>query len=353
VNNILKFAIIGCGRIAKKHAQILTSDQLQDCELVGVCDLNKAKAKDIADNFKTAFFTDMHLMMKTVVPDVVVILTESGLHPKITIALSIYGAHIIVEKPMALTLSDADKMIAACDKGNIKLFVVKQNRFNRPIQKLRNAIERNYFGKIVSCSVRVRWCRPQKYYDQDKWRGTWSLDGGVLANQASHHLDMILWMLGDLTEVFTYTSTMLANIEAEDTSVSVMKFKSGALATFEATTCARPTDIEGSISILGENGYVHVGGFALNKMLDWKFVDELEDSLDLEEYSENPPNVYGHGHLSYYQHVVESIRRGSPNLIDGLSARRTVEALNAMYLSAETGRPISLGSGNASARLGR
>ena len=254
---------------------------------------------------------------------------------------------------MALTLSVADKMITACDKENIKLFVVKQNRFNIPIQKLHYAVENEYFGKIITSSVRVRWCRHQKYYDQDEWRGTWSLDGGVLSNQASHHLDMILWMLGDLTEVFTYTSTMLANIEAEDTAVSLMQFKSGALATFEATTCARPSDIEGSISILGEKGYVHVGGFALNKMMDWRFVNEEHNSLDLEKFSENPPNVYGFGHLAYYQHVVDSILNGSPNLIDGLSARRTVEALNAMYLSAETGQPIRLGAGNASRNLGR
>src|SRR5205814_6206791 len=162
-----------------------------------------------------------------------------------------YKKHIMVEKPMALTLTDADRMIAACDQAGIKLFVVKQNRFNVPVMKLREALEAGRFGRLVLGTVRVRWCRTQAYYDQDAWRGTWALDGGVLSNQASHHIDVLEWMMGDVDSVFAKSTTALVKIEAEDTAVVVLKFKSGALGVIEATTAARPRDLEGSVSILG------------------------------------------------------------------------------------------------------
>jgi predicted dehydrogenase len=192
----------------------------------------------------------MHEMMRTVSPDVVVVLTESGNHAQNVVSLAHYQRSIIVEKPIALTLDDTDAMIQACDKAGVRMFVVKQNRFNVPVVKLREALEQGRFGRLVLGTVRVRWCRTQAYYDQDAWRGTWALDGGVLSNQASHHVDLLKWMRGDVDSVFAKGMTALVDIEAEDTAVVMLSFRNGALGVIEATTAARPKDLEGSISVL-------------------------------------------------------------------------------------------------------
>jgi predicted dehydrogenase len=316
---------------------------IEGATLCGVSDTVVDKAKETGEEFGVPWFDDYDEMMRSVDPDVVVVLTESGNHAKHVIDLSTYGKHIVVEKPMALRLSDADKMIEACDRAAIKLFVVKQNRFNVPVQKAREALEANRFGKLVSGSVRVRWCRPQSYYDQDSWRGTWALDGGVLSNQASHHVDLLTWMMGEVESVFALSTTALANIEAEDTAVVALRFKSGALGVIEATTATRPVDLEGSLSILGENGTVVIGGFAVNEMSVWQFVEKIpEDDIVLEKFSVNPPNVYGFGHQAYYEHVVAAIRDDTPNLIDGLEGRKSLELISAIYESVETRREVSL-----------
>jgi UDP-N-acetyl-2-amino-2-deoxyglucuronate dehydrogenase len=289
------------------------------------------------------WFSDMHEMMARARLDVVTILTESGHHAEHVIALAPYGKHIVVEKPMALTLTSADEMIRACDRYGIRLFVVKQNRFNVPVLKLREALEAGRFGKLVLGTVRVRWCRRQDYYDQDAWRGTWALDGGVLTNQASHHIDLLEWMMGEVESVYARTTTALAHIEAEDTAVVVLKFRSGALGIIEATTAARPTDLEGSISVLGERGTVEIGGFAVNEMKVWRFEKPVaDDDLVLAQYSVNPPNVYGFGHKAYYQHVVDCIRGDQPHLVDGLEGRRSLELISAIYESVETGREVHM-----------
>lgn len=339
----LNFAMVGCGRIAKRHSELLGLNQIHNARLVAVCDLVIEKAKKVAATFSVPYFTDMHAMMRATNVDVVVVLTESGRHAEQVVALASYGKHIVVEKPMALTLDDADAMIGACDASGARLFVVKQNRFNVPVLKLREALEAGRFGKLVLGTVRVRWCRHQAYYDQDAWRGTWALDGGVLSNQASHHVDLLEWMMGDVESVFAMSSTALANIEAEDTAVVALRFKSGALGVIEATTAARPTDLEGSISVLGEGGTVEIAGFAVNKMKVWKFGQPQEnDDKVMEEYSVNPPNVYGFGHQAYYEHVVDSILNNTKHLVDGLEGRKSLELINAIYESVETGREVPL-----------
>lgn len=251
---MLRFALVGCGRIAKRHSELLGHSEIAGARLVAVCDVVPVKAKGIGEQFSVPWYSDMHAMMRGVDADVAVVLTESGNHAQHVLALAPYGKHIVVEKPMALTLDDADAMIEACDKAGVKLFVVKQNRFNVPVKKLREALDRGRFGKLVLGTVRVRWCRLQAYYDQDAWRGTWALDGGVLTNQASHHVDLLVWMMGDVESVFAMTSTALARIEAEDTAVVSLRFANSAIGVIEATTAARPKDLEGSISVLGEGG---------------------------------------------------------------------------------------------------
>jgi UDP-N-acetyl-2-amino-2-deoxyglucuronate dehydrogenase len=340
---MINFALVGCGRISKRHSELLGENQVAGAQLVAVCDKIVSKAEVIADKYSIPAYSCLHEMMKTEKIDVVVVLTESGLHAQHTIALAPYGAHVIVEKPMALTLDDADAMIEACDKHGVKLFIVKQNRFNIPVVQLRKALDQGRFGKLIMGTVRVRWCRPQAYYDQDSWRGTWAYDGGVLTNQASHHIDLLEWMMGDVESVFAKSKQALVDIEAEDTAVVILKFRNGALGVIEATTAIRPKDLEGSISILGETGSVEVGGFAVNEMKTWNFTETLEeDSEVIEKYSVNPPNVYGFGHQAYYDHVVDCLDNDTLQLVDGLKGRKSLELINAIYESIETGREVSL-----------
>jgi predicted dehydrogenase len=285
----------------------------------------------------------MHEMMANVGVDVVVVLTESGTHADVVVGLARYGKHIVVEKPMALTLADADSMIAACDRAGSKLFVVKQNRFNVPVRKLKEALDHGRFGKLVLGTVRVRWCRPQEYYDQDAWRGTWAMDGGVLTNQASHHIDLLEWCMGEVDSVYAMSVTALADIEAEDTAVVTLRFRNGALGIVEATTATRPRDLEGSISVLGEGGSVEIAGFAVNKMKTWEFASPVaDDDKVLADFSVNPPNVYGFGHQAYYEHVVDCIENNTQQLVDGLEGRKSLELINAIYESIETRKEVHL-----------
>lgn len=350
---MLKFAIVGCGRISQRHAQLLGQRQVEGAELVGVCDILPERAKTTGEQQRVPFFTDMDEMVKATNPDVVVVLTPSGLHAEHVIRLAKHRKHIVCEKPMALTLESADAMIRACDAAGVKLFVVKQNRFNLPVQKLRDSLDRGRFGKIVMGTVRVRWCRPQAYYDQDSWRGTWAQDGGVLANQASHHIDLLEWMMGDVESVFAKARTALVNVETEDTAVAVLQFSSGALGVIEATTATRPKDLEGSISILGEGGSVEIAGFAVNEIRTWNFVKREPGDEDVSKFSVNPPNVYGFGHHAYLEHVVDCIRNDKAALVDGLEGRRSLELITAIYESIETGAEIPLRFHAKRSRLGQ
>ena len=245
-------------------------------------------------------------------------------------------------------------MILACDRAGVRLFVVKQNRYNVPVQRLRRVLDRGRFGKLVMGTVRVRWCRRQDYYDQDTWRGTWALDGGVLANQASHHVDLLMWMLGDVQSVYAKTATRLVDVETEDTAAVVLQFTSGALGIIEATTATRPVDLEGSLSILGERGTVVIGGFAVNELVTWKFEDhEPEDETVIAEAKTTPDNVYGFGHQAFIENAIHTIRGQGAALVDGLEGRKSIEVINAIYESVYSGREIQLRFRQRVSPLGR
>ncbi len=338
------FGLIGCGRIGKRHAELLGDNKIKNAFLAAVCDSVTQRAESFGKRFGVPYYTNPDEMMeKGKGIDIVSVLTPSGLHAGQVRELAQYGKPIVVEKPMALTLDDADSMIAACDRNHVRLFVVKQNRFNLPVLKMREALEAGRFGKLVLGTVRVRWCRRQEYYDADAWRGTWHMDGGVFTNQASHHIDLLEWMMGEPQSVFSKAETALVKIETEDTGVAVIRFRNGALGVVEATTAARPKDLEGSISILGERGTVEIGGFAVNEMKVWNFSDSQPgDAEVLEKYRQNPPDVYGFGHRAYLDHVVDAVQTGKPALVDGLEARKSLELINAIYESIETGRETIL-----------
>ncbi len=339
----LRFALLGCGRIVSKHAEALNNN-IKKAKLVAVCDIDQEKAKSTGQRYKVNYYTSYDEMLTKENIDIVCILSESGNHARHAIdVVEKYKKHIVVEKPMALTLADADKMIEICDLYNKKLFVVKQNRYNLPVVKLREALEAGRFGKINIGTVRVRWCRTQKYYDQDKWRGTWSLDGGVFTNQASHHIDLLEWMLGEPVSVFAKSKTCLVDIETEDTGVAIINFKNGALGVVEATTATRPKDLEGSLSILGEKGTVVIGGFAVNEMQTWNFIDNSKDDEEiLSIFKEVPPNVYGFGHVRYLENVCDAVMNNTKALVDGLEGRKSLELINAIYESIETNREVQL-----------
>lgn len=350
----MKFALVGCGRIAQRHAELLGGNHIAGAQLAAVCDIIPEKAQLLADKYGVPAYTNMHDMMQKADIDVISVLTPSGDHSTHVVELSQYKKPILVEKPMALTITDADAMIEACDKNGVTLFVVHQNRFNVPVVKLAQAKDQGRFGKLVLGTLRVRWCRTQKYYDQDAWRGTWAEDGGVLTNQAIHHIDMLGWLMGEVESVFAKSTRALVNIEAEDTAVATVKFKNGALGVVEATAATRPDDLEGSISVLGEGGTVVIGGFAVNKMATWKFVQPEEgDTEVLDKYSVNPPDIYGFGHHAYYHHVVDCLTNNKPPLVDGREAKKCIEFLTGIYESIETGKEIFFPFTPTHCRLGK
>jgi predicted dehydrogenase len=351
---MLGFALIGCGRIAARHAELLAGRKVSGARLVAVCDVNPARAEEFGRRHAVAHFADAHALMQAqgAAVDAFIVATPSGSHAPVCLDLVRYGKQMVVEKPIALTLEEADGMIEACDRAGVRLFVVMQNRYNLPVMKLREAVESGKFGKLVLGTVRVRWCRTQAYYDQDEWRGTWAEDGGVFANQASHHVDLLQWMMGDVESVFARSTTRLVDIEVEDTGAALLRFANGALGIIEATTAARPKDLEGSISVLGERGTVEIGGFAVNHMGIWNFGNG-EGETALERFRENPPDVYGFGHMRYLQDVVACLREGRPGAVDGREARRSLELIVAIYESIEAGMEVRLPVVRQKTRLGR
>lgn len=350
LNEKVRFALIGCGAIANKHITAL--GRLNNAEVVGAFDISETQAKEFEKKHGIPAFTRIEDLVDKTAPDVFNILTPSGAHADSIFELIRFGKHFVVEKPLALRLDQIDSMLAECDKRGLKIFVVKQNRFNPPIQKLKDAIDKDRFGKLVLGTVRVRWCRKQEYYDQKAWRGTWAFDGGVLTNQASHHVDMLIWMLGEVESVMAKTSTRLVNIEAEDTGVAILKFRSGALGIIEATTATRPKDLEGSISILGEKGAVEVGGFFTNELKTWNFAEPDAGDGDIWETHAKVPNEPAWNHTEFFRNVVSSLTSDERGLIDGLEGRKSVELINAIYESAETGKEVFLRFQPKKCRLG-
>jgi UDP-N-acetyl-2-amino-2-deoxyglucuronate dehydrogenase len=349
----VRFGLIGCGAIAKKHAHSL-HHYLDEAEIGAFVDLNLARAQELGKKYGAPAFATIPDMMKAVgeTIDVFSVLTPSGAHCANVLELSEYGRPIVVEKPMALRLEDADRMIEACDAHGVKLFVVHQNRYNLPIVKTREAMEQGRFGRLVMGTVRLRWTRDQAYYDSESWRGTWAYDGGVFMNQAAHHIDMLTWFMGNVESVRSMASTRLVKIECEDTGAAIIRFNSGALGVLEATTATRPKDLEGSISILGEKGSVVIGGFFMNELETWNFEDSRPgDKTVIEQFGKNPSDfAYSHG--EYLRDVIASVQTKKAALVDGLAGRRSLELITALYESIEMNADVQLRFRPKMCRLG-
>ncbi len=343
----LRFALLGCGRIAKNHLGPIAD--LANAELVAVCDLIPARALPYAEKYSVPMYTNYHTMLRREQVDVVCILTPSGMHPTHAIdVMRRYRKHVIVEKPMALAWGDLARMKAAAKGCGAKIFPIYQNRYNKAVQQVRHDLESGALGKPVLVTVRVRWCRPQRYYDRDPWRGTWAMDGGALTNQGIHYLDLLQYLVGDIESVNARIATQLVKVEVEDTAVATLRFKNGALGVIEVTTAARPDDFEASISVLAEKGTAILTGIACNKLSTYTI-----DPPAIAACSEDFPDAYGFGHWQFFRDVIAELTEGIPHPISFEEGTRAIRLLNAIYRSAEDNREVRLDEGATSRDLGR
>lgn len=337
----MKYALIGCGRISPNHIAAAVANKL---EIVAMCDINpdnivdKKLKFDLPDTVKE--YLDYREMLKKEDIDLIAIATESGKHAQIALECIEAGCNLIIEKPIALSLEDADEIIKKADEKGVKVCACHQNRFNKSIQKIREAVDKKRFGKLFYGTAHIRWCRDHEYYDRASWRGTWEQDGGALMNQCIHNIDLLRWMLGDeIEEVVGMTDRLHHDyIEAEDLGIALVKFKNGAYGIIEGTTDVYPKNLEETLYLFGEKGTVKAGGQSVNVIEEWNFSDMLDDPEEVKSrFHENPPNVYGYGHTPLYADVIDAIKNDRPPYVDGRAGRRALELVLGIYLSAYKG----------------
>lgn len=343
----MRYAIIGCGRISPNHIMAALNNEL---EIVALVDIEKNNALDKITKFELqdrgiSVYTNYIEMLEKEKPELVAIATESGKHAQIALDCMDYGCNLIIEKPIALSIQDADLIIQKGKKTGLIVCACHQNRFNKSIQKIRNAIDRNRFGRLLYGTAHIRWARDYEYYARAKWRGTWEQDGGALMNQCIHDIDLLRWMMGDeIDTVYGMTDKLMHSyIEAEDMGLALIKFKNGSYGIIEGTTDVYPKNLEETLYIFGEKGTVKAGGEAVNIIEEWKFSDYLDDPETVKrDYSENPPNVYGYGHTKLYRNVIGAINGENELLADAEAGKRALELVLAIYQSAYTGVPVKL-----------
>lgn len=343
----MKYALIGCGRISPNHVSSAINNGL---ELVAFCDIIPERIKEKKEMFKDETlnvreYIDYKEMLEKERPQLVAIATESGEHAKIAIDCLNMGSNVIIEKPIALSLEDADKIIKTAEKNNLKICACHQNRFNKTIQKMRTALEEGKFGKLYCGNANILWNRNKDYYEQAKWRGTWAQDGGSLMNQCIHNIDLLRWMMGDeIDEVYAYTDNLNHSyIEAEDFGVALIRFKNGSYGTLQGTTTVYPKNLEETLYLFGSSGTAKAGGSSVNKMEVWRLEnsDESEEEV-IKDNSEEHKNVYGLGHTPLYKNMIESIKENRQPYVDGYAGKRALELVLAIYLSAAKGIPVKL-----------
>lgn len=342
----MKYALIGCGRISPNHLEAAVNNGL---DIVGLCDIDLSHIDILLEKVNMTDkhfnrYTDYHEMLEKEKPELVAIATESGEHARIALDCLNAGCNIIIEKPIALSLEDADKIIALSKEKGLVVCANHQNRFNKSIQKIRKAVEDGKFGKMIYGTAHIRWNRNQDYYTQAPWRGTWAQDGGALMNQCIHNIDLLRWMMGDeVTEVCAYTDNLNHDyIEAEDLGIAIVKFKNGSYGIIEGTTDIYPKNLEETLYLFGKNGTVKAGGKSVNIIEEWLFADGEDPEKVKEENSEMPKNVYGFGHTPLYKDVINAINTHTKPLVDAEAGKRALELVLAIYKSAKEGRPVKL-----------
>ena len=339
-SNKIRIAVVGCGRISNNHFQSIEMHN-DKIELTAICDNNENVLIQFEKKFKVKGYKDLELMLKHEKLDVVALCTPSGIHSKQTEICAKYGVNVITEKPMATTWQDGLRMVKACDQAGVKLFVVKQNRNNPTLQFLKKAIDQGRFGKINMVHLNVFWTRPQSYYDQAEWRGTWELDGGALMNQASHYFDLLHWLIGPVDKIHAITGKS-RNIEVEDTGVVNIKWKDGTLGSISVTMLTYKKNLEGSITILGDKGTVKLGGVAVNEINMWEFDTVEQYDSEIKNLSYNTSSVYGYGHKLYYSNVIETLMGKTNADTDGYDGLKSLEIIIAAYRSAKEEKVVSL-----------
>ena len=337
----IRFALVGCGRIAANHIGAINTHG-ERCELIDVCDVDSVRLADAVAKTGAAGHSSLETMLADTRADCVVLASPSGLHSAQAIRVAEAGKHVMTEKPMATRWQDGLAMVRACDAADVRLFVVKQNRRNRTLQMLKQAIEGRRFGRIYMVTINVFWSRPQSYYDGAKWRGTWEFDGGAFMNQASHYVDLLDWLVGPVESVMAYTGTLARRIEVEDTGVAALKWRNGAMGTISVTMLTYPKNLEGSITILGETGTVKIGGVAVNEIQHWEFESSHDMDQQVTDANYETTSVYGFGHPLYYDNVIRTLRGEAEAETDGREGLRSLELLIALYKSARDGRRINL-----------
>lgn len=342
----MKYALIGCGRISPNHVVAAKNNQL---DIVALCDLEKENIEDKILKFdldkNLHQYTDYKEMLKAEKPELVAIATESGKHAQIALDCIEAGCHLIIEKPIALSLEDADKIIKASKEKGVKVCACHQNRFNKSIQKIREAVEKKRFGRLLYGTAHIRWARDYDYYARAKWRGTWEQDGGALMNQCIHDIDLLRWMMGgEIEEVVGMTDRLKHDyIEAEDLGIALIKFKNGSYGIVEGTTDVYPKNLEETLYIFGEKGTVKAGGEAVNIIEEWRFSDYMDEAEEVKkECHENPPNVYGFGHSKLYRDVIDAIETDREPYVNAQAGRDALELVLAIYKSAATGTSVKL-----------
>lgn len=343
--NVMKYALIGCGRISPNHIAAAVKNGL---DIAGICDTRAERTQEKAqmcglENVRQ--YTDYREMLEKEKPELAAVCTESGSHAKIALDCLDAGCNLIIEKPVALSLADADAVISRADEKGLKVCVSHQNRFNRSVRKIREALEQDRFGRMYYGTVHVRWCRDRGYYSGAKWRGTWEQDGGALMNQCIHSIDLLRWMMGDEIDTVTGMTDRLGHpyIEAEDLGMALVKFKNGAYGIIEGTTDIYPRNLEETLCLFGERGTVRAGGTSLNRIEEWRFADGQEDAAHvMESCQEDPPDVYGFGHTPLYADMAGAIRDGRQPLVDARAGRRALELVLAVYRSAAQGAAVGL-----------
>ena len=336
----IRMAIIGCGRVSKNHFNSIEKHQ-NNIELISICDTQKEILKKYEINFKIKGYLDLENMLENESLDLVSLCTPSGLHANQTKLCAKYGVNVMTEKPMATRWKDGLSMVKACDDQNVRLFVVKQNRRNPTLQLLKRAINEKRFGKLHMIHINVFWSRPQKYYDQAAWRGTLEYDGGAFMNQASHHVDLLEWLIGPVDRVQSMMSTT-RDIEVEDTGVINIKWRNGALGSMSVSMLTYPKNLEASVTIIGEKGTVRIGGVAMNEIQQWEFDKKKDYDNKVNEVSYETTTIYGFGHPLYYKNVIDVLQGKAEPETDGREGLKSLEIIIAAYLSAKNNKTISL-----------
>lgn len=342
----LRYALIGCGRISPNH---IAAAQANGLDIVALCDIVPDNMEDKAVKFELSEaagkYTNYKKMLAEAKPDLVAICTESGKHAAIAMDCIEAGCHLIIEKPIALSIADADDIIRAAREKKVVVSACHQNRFNKSIQKIREAYDKRRFGRLFHGAAHIRWNRGWEYYARAKWRGTWEQDGGALMNQCIHNIDLLRWMMGDeIVEVFAYTDRLNhPYIEAEDLGLALIRFKNGAYGLIEGTNNVYPKNLEETLYIFGEKGTVKAGGQSVNIIEEWRFSDALDDAEQVkQEYHETPPNVYGFGHTPLYSDVIDAIINKRQPAVTAEDGKHAMELVLAIYKSAAEGRPVKL-----------